>query len=38
MRQRAGYDFLIQGMGGLMSITGRPTASPAAARRRWAWR
>ena len=21
---RAGYDFLIQGMGGLMSITGRP--------------
>jgi crotonobetainyl-CoA:carnitine CoA-transferase CaiB-like acyl-CoA transferase len=22
--QRAGYDFLIQGMGGLMSITGRP--------------
>jgi crotonobetainyl-CoA:carnitine CoA-transferase CaiB-like acyl-CoA transferase len=22
--QRAGYDFLIQGMGGLMSITGHP--------------
>lgn len=21
---RAGYDFLIQGMGGLMSVTGRP--------------
>lgn len=25
---RAGYDFLIQGMGGLMSLTGRPDASP----------
>ncbi|MBV8619192.1 MAG: CoA transferase [Curvibacter sp.] len=26
--QRAGYDFLIQGMGGLMSITGRPDGTP----------
>jgi len=25
---RAGYDFLIQGMGGLMSLTGRPDGSP----------
>ena len=25
--QRAGYDFLIQGMGGLMSLTGRPSTS-----------
>jgi crotonobetainyl-CoA:carnitine CoA-transferase CaiB-like acyl-CoA transferase len=25
---RAGYDFLVQGMGGLMSITGRPDAEP----------
>lgn len=25
---RAGYDFLIQGMGGLMSITGRPDSEP----------
>ena len=25
---RAGYDFLIQGMGGLMSVTGRPDAEP----------
>jgi crotonobetainyl-CoA:carnitine CoA-transferase CaiB-like acyl-CoA transferase len=25
---RAGYDFLIQGMGGLMSITGRPEGEP----------
>lgn len=25
-RQRAGYDFLIQGMGGLMSVTGEPDA------------
>lgn len=25
---RAGYDFLIQGMGGLMSITGRPDHEP----------
>lgn len=25
---RAGYDFLIQGMGGLMSITGRPDGEP----------
>lgn len=26
--KRAGYDFLIQGMGGLMSITGRPDGEP----------
>jgi len=25
---RAGYDFLIQGMGGLMSLTGRPDSEP----------
>lgn len=25
---RAGYDFLIQGMGGLMSLTGRPDGTP----------
>ncbi|PJX25261.1 CoA transferase [Advenella sp. S44] len=28
--QRAGYDFLIQGMGGLMSITGTPDGKPGA--------
>lgn len=27
-RQRAGYDFLIQAMGGLMSVTGEPDGSP----------
>lgn len=27
-RQRAGYDFLIQGMGGLMSVTGKPDGEP----------
>jgi len=27
-RDRAGYDFLMQGMGGLMSITGEPDAVP----------
>lgn len=27
---RAGYDFLIQGMGGLMSITGQPSGTPGA--------
>ncbi len=27
-RQRAGYDYLIQGMGGLMSVTGEPDGSP----------
>ena len=27
-RDRAGYDFLIQGMGGLMSITGEPAGEP----------
>lgn len=26
--ERAGYDFLIQGLGGLMSITGRPDTEP----------
>ncbi|MDB5860841.1 MAG: L-carnitine dehydratase/bile acid-inducible protein [Ramlibacter sp.] len=26
--QRPGYDFLIQGMGGLMSVTGRPDTEP----------
>lgn len=29
-RNRAGYDFLIQGMGGLMSITGRKDGDPGA--------
>jgi len=28
--ERAGYDFLIQGMGGLMSLTGRPDGEPGA--------
>ncbi|NMG74198.1 CaiB/BaiF CoA transferase family protein [Aromatoleum diolicum] len=28
--QRPGYDFLIQGMGGLMSVTGRPDGEPGA--------
>lgn len=28
LAQRAGYDFLIQGMGGLMSITGEPDSTP----------
>ncbi len=28
--QRAGYDFMIQGMGGLMSITGEPDGMPGA--------
>ena len=27
-RNRAGYDFLIQGMGGLMSVTGEPDSTP----------
>ena len=27
---RAGYDFMIQGMGGIMSITGQPDGSPGA--------
>ena len=27
-RERAGYDFLIQGMGGLMSLTGEPDGEP----------
>lgn len=27
-QQRAGYDFLIQGMGGLMSVTGAPDGEP----------
>lgn len=29
-RDKAGYDYLIQGMGGLMSITGQPDGSPGA--------
>ncbi len=28
---RAGYDFLVQGMGGLMSVTGQPDGAPGAA-------
>jgi crotonobetainyl-CoA:carnitine CoA-transferase CaiB-like acyl-CoA transferase len=28
--QRAGYDFIVQGMGGLMSITGQPDGTPGA--------
>jgi crotonobetainyl-CoA:carnitine CoA-transferase CaiB-like acyl-CoA transferase len=28
--ERAGYDFLIQGMGGLMSVTGQPDGEPGA--------
>ena len=28
--QRAGYDFMIQGMGGIMSITGQPDGAPGA--------
>lgn len=28
--QRAGYDFLIQGMGGLMSVSGQPDGAPGA--------
>jgi crotonobetainyl-CoA:carnitine CoA-transferase CaiB-like acyl-CoA transferase len=31
--ERAGYDFMIQGMGGIMDLTGEPTGS----RRRSAW-
>jgi len=27
-RERPGYDFMIQGMGGMMSVTGEPDASP----------
>ncbi|HSN91534.1 MAG TPA: CaiB/BaiF CoA-transferase family protein [Anaeromyxobacteraceae bacterium] len=27
-RDRAGYDFLVQGMGGLMSVTGEPDGAP----------
>ena len=29
--QRAGYDFVVQGMGGLMSVTGQPDGMPGAA-------
>ena len=29
-KDKAGYDYLIQGMGGLMSITGRPDGAPGA--------
>ena len=28
MRARAGYDFIIQGMGGIMSLTGEPDGAP----------
>jgi crotonobetainyl-CoA:carnitine CoA-transferase CaiB-like acyl-CoA transferase len=28
--QRAGYDFMIQGMGGIMSVTGQPDGTPGA--------
>ena len=28
--QRAGYDFMIQGMGGIMSVTGQPDGAPGA--------
>ena len=28
--ERAGYDFLVQGMGGLMSVTGQPDGTPGA--------
>ena len=27
-RERAGYDFIVQGMGGLMSVTGEPDGAP----------
>ena len=36
--ERAGYDFLIQAMGGFMSITGAPDGAPGAGRRRSASR
>ena len=29
-RHRAGYDFMIQGMGGIMSVTGQPDGAPGA--------
>ncbi len=29
-RNRAGYDFMIQGMGGIMSVTGQPDGTPGA--------
>lgn len=29
-KHRAGYDFMIQGMGGIMSVTGQPDGSPGA--------
>ncbi|CAM5572109.1 CoA transferase OS=Stutzerimonas stutzeri OX=316 GN=CXK95_05650 PE=3 SV=1 [Stutzerimonas stutzeri] len=35
---RAGYDFMIQGLGGLMSLTGRSDAKRAPGRSRSAWR
>ena len=28
MRARAGYDFMIQGMGGIMDLTGEPDGEP----------
>ena len=37
-RQRAGYDYSIQGMGGLMSVTGERDGSPAGSQRAgWRW-
>jgi crotonobetainyl-CoA:carnitine CoA-transferase CaiB-like acyl-CoA transferase len=30
--RRAGYDFMIQGMGGIMSVTGQPDGTPGASR------
>ena len=28
MRTRAGYDFIVQGMGGMMDLTGEPDGEP----------
>ena len=35
---RAGYDFLVQGMGGLMSLTGRADGEEGAGPQMWGWR
>lgn len=35
--KRAGYDFMIQGLGGLMSLTGRPEGRKGLGRSRSAW-
>ena len=37
MASQPGYDYLIQGLGGLMSITGQPDGSPGAGCQRWGW-